>query len=96
MGGYKLLNTAGIYVDEGLIKEDKSLPLRSIEIKDKENSKKGIGWLVIYGEKGSLHKEFKNEEEAKKFAKENNGELMPIRTTEVKESVEETYKVVIS
>ena len=94
--GFKLLNTAEIYVDESLIKEDESMPLRSIEIKDKENSKKGIGWLVIYGEKDSLHKEFKNEEEAKKFAKENNGKLMPIRTTEVKESVEETYKVVIS
>ena len=75
---------------------DELMPRRSVEIKDKENSKKGIGWLVIYGEKDSLHKEFKNEEEAKKFAKENNGELMPIRTTEVKESVEETYKVVIS
>ena len=70
-------------VNENLIKEDKSMPLRSIEVKDKENSKKGIGWLVIYGEKDSLHKEFKNEEEAKKFAKENNGKLMPIRTTEV-------------
>ena len=82
-GGFKLLNTAEIYVDESLIKEDKSMPLRSIEIKDKENSKKGISWQVIYGEKDSLHKEFKNEEEAKKFAKENNGKLMPFRTTEV-------------
>ena len=70
-------------VNESLIKEDKSMPLRSVEIKDKENSRKGIGWLVIYGGKENLHKEFKNEEEAKKFAKENNGELMPIRTTEV-------------
>ena len=69
--------------NENLIKEDKSLPLRSIEVKDKENSKKGIGWQVIYGGKYNLHKEFKNEEEAKKFAKENNGKLMPIRTTEV-------------
>ena len=59
------------------------MPLRSIEIKDKENSKKGIGWQVIYGGKYNLHKEFKNEEEAKKFAKENNGKLMPIRTAEV-------------
>ena len=83
MGGFKLLNTAGIYVDESLIKEDESMPLRSIEVKDKENSRKGISWQVIYGEKDSLHKEFKNEEEAKKFAKENNGKLMPIRTTEV-------------
>ena len=74
-------------VNENLIKEDKSLPLRSIEVKDKENSRKGISWLVVYGEKDSLHKEFKNEEEAKKFAKENNGKLMPIRTTEVKESL---------
>ena len=70
-------------VNESLIKEDKLLPLRSIEIKDKENSKKGIGWQVIYGGKYNLHKEFKNEEEAKKFAKENNGKLMPIRTAEV-------------
>ena len=70
-------------VNESLIKEDKSMPLRSIEIKDKENSKKGISWQVIYGGKYNLHKEFKNEEEAKKFAKENNGKLMPIRTTEV-------------
>ena len=74
-------------VNESLIKEDKSLPLRSIKVKDKENSRKGISWLVVYGEKDSLHKEFKNEEEAKKFAKENNGKLMPIRTTEVKESL---------
>ena len=74
-------------VNENLIKEDKSLPLRSIEIKDKENSKKGISWQVIYGEKDSLHKEFKNEEEAKKFAKENKGKLMPLRSTEVKESL---------
>ena len=65
---------------------DKSMPLRSIEVKDKENSRKGISWLVVYGEKDSLHKEFKNEEEAKKFAKENNGKLMPLRSTEVKES----------
>ena len=70
-------------VNENLIKEDKSLPLRSVEIKDKENSRKGIGWLVVYGGKYNLHKEFKNEEEAKKFAKENNGKLMPIRTAEV-------------
>ena len=83
LGGYKLLNTAGIYVDEGLIKEDESMPLRSIEVKDKENSRKEISWQVFYGEKDSLHKEFKNEEEAKKFAAENNGKLMPFRSTEV-------------
>lgn len=70
-------------VNESLIKEDKSLPLRSIEVKDKENSRKGIGWQVFYGGKYNLHKEFKNEEEAKKFAKENNGKLMPLRSTEV-------------
>ena len=29
-------------VNENLIKEDKSMPLRSIEVKDKENSRKGI------------------------------------------------------
>ena len=72
-----------VKVNENLIKEDKSLPLRSIEVKDKENSKKGISWLVVYGENDSLHKEFKNEEEAKKFAKENKGKLMPLRSTEV-------------
>ena len=83
LGGYKLLNTAEIYVDESLIKEDESMPLRSIEVKDKENSRKGISWQVFYGEKDSLHKEFKNEEEAKKFAAENNGKLMPFRSTEV-------------
>ena len=77
-------------VNESLIKEDKSLPLRSIKVKDKENSRKGISWLVVYGEKDSLHKEFKNEEEAKKFAKENNGKLMPISTPEVKESLTPT------
>ena len=70
-------------VNENLIKEDKSMPLRSTEVKDKENSRKGISWQVFYGENDSLHKEFKNEEEAKKFAKENNGKLMPLRSTEV-------------
>lgn len=70
-------------VNESLIKEDESMPLRSIEVKDKENSRKGISWQVFYGEKDSLHKEFKNEEEAKKFAAENNGKLMPFRSTEV-------------
>ena len=89
LGGYKLLNTAEIYVDESLIKEDDSMPLRSVEVKDKENSKKGISWLVVYGEKDSLHKEFKNEEEAKKFAAENKGKLMPLRSTE--ESLKEYW-----
>ena len=76
-------------VNENLIKEDKSLPLRSIEVKDKENSRKGISWLVVYGENDSLHKEFKNEEEAKKFATENKGKLMPLRSTE--ESLKEYW-----
>ena len=68
---------------------DKSMPLRSTEVKDKENSKKGIIWQVFYGEKDNLHKEFKNEEEAKKFATENNGKLMPLRSTE--ESLKEYW-----